>query len=412
MCLLSLGHNPEAMRHEHGFRDATPVDTARERLFELLEPIDRTVEVDLLQARGRVLATTVTADRDVPHYDRAAMDGWAVRAEETHGATRRSPRTLSVTDDGPVSPGETVRVHTGSPLPEGADAVVMIEDTRTIDDTVEVLDAVAMGRHVGAAGEDVAEDDVVLEAGTTLTPSRLSLLRSVEIDRVTVYERPRVAVIPTGEELVEADPEPGEVIETNGMMVAQYVDDWGGVASYRDIVTDDPEALTEAILADTDADLILTTGGSSVGERDHLPEVVESIGEVVVHGVALQPGHPVGMGHVEGTPLIMLPGYPVSCVVNSVVFARPALERLGRFRSLPSPTVRCELTEKIHSKVGRRTYTRVHLEHGGDGYKATPTMTSGAGILSSIAQTDAIVEVPESVEGYDRGEEIDAVIWE
>ncbi len=400
------------MRHEHGFRDATPVATARETLLDLVDPVERTETVALHAARGRVSATSITADRDIPHYDRAAMDGWAVRAEETHGATKRSPRTLEVGEGEPVASGQAVRVHTGSPLPEGADAVVMIEDTRTVGASIEVYDAVASGRHVGVAGEDVASGETVVEEGTTLTPSRLSLLRSLEVEQVTVFERPQVAIIPTGEELVSADPKPGEVIETNGMMVAQYIESWGGDALYRDIVTDDPETLGEAILAEVGADLILTTGGSSVGERDHLPEVVDDIGEVVIHGVAIQPGHPVGMGHVDGTPLIMLPGYPVSCVVNSVVFARPALERVGRFRSLPLPTRSCELTEKVHSKVGRRTYTRVHLERDGDRYLATPTMTSGAGILSSIAQTDGIVEIPEAVEGFDRGDQVEAVYWE
>lgn len=399
------------MRHEHGFRRDTDVATAREAFLELVDSIDRTEERALRTARGRVAAAAIDASRDVPHYDRAAMDGWAVRAEDTVGASRRQPLDLEMVE-GPVTPGGAVRVHTGSELPVGADAVVMIEETTERDDRLEVHTAVAPGRHVGAAGEDIAAGETVIDRGATLTPSALALLRSLEIDRVEVVERPTVAVIPTGEELVEADPDPGEVIETNGLMVAEYVESWDGVAAYGDIVPDEPAALREALTAATDADLIVTTGGSSVGQRDRLPEVIDAVGELVVHGVAIQPGHPVGLGRVGDTPLAMLPGYPVSCAVNANLFVRPALHKLGGVRPLPQPTIECELTEKIASKPGRQTVTRVHLDETDAGWQATPAMTSGAGILSSMAQTDAVVIVPESVEGYDRGQRVTATVWE
>lgn len=403
---------PQPMRHEHGFQEATPVDEARRRLLELIEPIDRHQSVALEASTDRVLAEEVVATREVPHYDRAAMDGWALRAADTHGASRRSPRTLRVVDDGAMAADSAVRVHTGSPMPDGADAVVMIEDATRLGDTVEVTSAVSEGRHVGEAGEDVQAGQVVLEAGATVTPSGMSLLRSLEVDEVTVYERPEVAVIPTGEELVESNPEPGEVIETNGLMLSQYVASWGGTPRYREIVTDDRDAIIEAIERDLDADLILTTGGSSVGERDLLPEVVVERGELALHGVAIQPGHPVGFGRVDATPIVLVPGYPVSCVVNAVQLVRPAIRHLGHLRHLPYPTIECELAEKIHSSTGKRTFTRVHLEQSDGRYLARPAMTSGAGILSSMAQTDAVVEVPERLEGYNKGEVVEAAIWE
>lgn len=399
------------MRHDHGFHRDTDVATALDTFLDLATPIERTESVALRDARGRVLATAISATRDVPHYDRAAMDGWAVQAADTHGASDRQPRELDIATD-TVESGTAVRVHTGSELPEGADAVVMIEDTTERGNRIEVGRAVAEGRHVGAAGEDIETGETVLESGATLTPSALALLRSLERSTVEVLERPTVAVIPTGEELVASDPEPGQVIETNGLMVAEYVEEWGATVRYEDIVPDEPDALRAAIERQTDADLIITTGGSSVGERDRLPEVIDRIGELVVHGVAIQPGHPVGLGQVDETPLAMLPGYPVSCAVNAQVFVRPAIRKLGGFRPLPDPTVECELTEKITSKVGRRTITRVHLEETDDGWLATPAMTSGAGILSSMAQTDAVVVVPEAVEGYDRGQRVTARYWE
>lgn len=400
------------MRHEHGFHRDTPLSEAREAFLELISPIDRTESVGLDTARGRVLAGAVTAPRDVPHYDRAAMDGWAVRAETTHGASTRNPRELEISSAGPVEPGQAIRVHTGSPVPEGADSVVMIEDTERHDERLEITQAVAPGRHVGDAGEDIEAGETVLEAGATLTPSAMALLASLEVSEIDVLAKPEIAVIPTGEELVRSDPDPGEVIETNGLMVAEYVESWGGSPRYRDIVTDDPDALAAAIKDETGADLIVTTGGSSVGERDLLPEVVEEIGEMHVHGVAIQPGHPVGLASVEDTPLAMLPGYPVSCVVNAHLFVKPALEALGGYRELPYPVHEAELTEKITSKVGRRTITRVHLQRQDDGWLASPAMTSGAGILSSMAQTDGIVVVPESIEGYNEGETVTVEVWE
>lgn len=400
------------MRHEHGFHRDTPYAEARQQFLDLLSPLDRSETVDLTAARGRVLAADVTAQRNVPHYDRAAMDGWAVRSADTHGASHRTPRELTVSETEAVADGEAVRVHTGSAIPEGADAVVMIEDSDRHGDRLEVQTAVAEGRHVGAAGEDLEAGEVALRAGAPITPSAMALLASLEVSSIEVVERPSVAVIPTGEELVETDPAPGEVIETNGLMVTQYVESWGANANYRDIVTDDPAALEDALLADLDADLLVTTGGSSVGARDYLPEVIEDIGDLLVHGVAVQPGHPVGLGLIDETPLVMLPGYPVSCVVNAHLFVRPAIRTLGGYRELPDPTREVELTEKITSTDGRRTITRVTLEQTGDTWLATPTMTSGAGILSSMAQTDAIVVVPESVEGYNKGATVTAEIWE
>lgn len=399
------------MRHEHGFRDAIPMAKARSRILDTVAPLDREESVAITAARGRILADDVVADRDVPHYDRAAMDGWAVRATDTHGAADTAPRRLRVTE-GAIDDGQAVRVHTGSAIPEGSDAVVMVEDATRTGDHVEIRTPVAEGRHVGPAGEDLAQGEVALAEGTQLSPSALALLRSLEIATVSVYDRPEVAVIPTGEELVEGDPAPGEVIETNGLMVSQYLKGWGADVRYRDVVTDEPDRLAATIRTDLDADLVVTTGGSSVGARDHLPEVVDDLGELLVHGVAIQPGHPVGFGRIDETPIALLPGYPVSCAINAVTFVRPAVDRLAHRPQPRYPTVECELSRKITSAVGRRTFARVRLRDGEDGPVAEPVMTSGAGILSSLAATDAIVEVPESIEGYDQGERVTAIVWE
>jgi len=404
-------------RRESGFKRRTRVAEARATLLDAVAPHDRRESVPVAAADGRVVAEPIDAPAPVPGYDRAAMDGYAVRASDTFGAGDRSPAVLAArsAEADAVAPGEAARVHTGSAVPEGADAVVMVERVETVGDDIEVFDAVATGENVGEAGEDVADGQRLYEAGHVLRPSDLGLLRSVGRDSVTVREPPEVAVIPTGEELVESDPGPGEVIETNGLTVSRLVERWGGEARYRDVVTDDPEALREAVAADLDADVVVTTGGSSVGERDLLPEVVDDLGEVLVHGVALKPGHPVCLGRAEGTPIVSLPGYPVACIVNAAQFLRPAIKRAAGTDAEPFPTRRATLDRKVASEPGVRTFARVSVsDDGGDDAlpTATPTRASGSGILSSVALADGWVVVPEPREGIDAGEAVDVELWE
>jgi molybdopterin molybdotransferase len=401
-------------RQTAGFKDVTRLPAARERLLEDLEPHGRSEEVPLLAADRRAIAAPVMADRPVPHYDRAAMDGYAVRAADTFGATARSPVALQEADA--AGPDRAVRVHTGSELPDGADAVVKIEQVEAVGDELEVFDAVAEGENVGSAGEDVEAGRTLYKPPHQLRPSDLGLLKSVGCETVTVHERPSIAVLPTGEELIQSDPAPGEIIETNGQTVAQLVERWGGAPSYRDVVTDDPAALADAIEQDLDHDAVVTTGGSSVGSRDLVPEVVEELGEVLVHGVALKPGHPVALGGVESTPVLMLPGYPVACIVNAVQFLRPAVKRLGGLPAPDPPTRRAQLERKIASEPGTRTFARVRLDalNGGEEppFLATPTRASGAGVLSSVALADGWVVIPEAMDGFGAGRTVDVELWE
>ena len=393
-----------------GFKDRTRIDEARKRLLDEVSSHGRSERAPLGSADGRTIASPITAPNPVPSYDRAAMDGYAVRAEDTFGASDRSPNVLRTSEE--IGPGIAARVHTGSDLPAGADAVVMIEQVEELCEEIEVFDAVAEGENVGDAGEDVAEGQRLYEPGHRIRPSDLGLLKSVGLDAVEVAERPTAAVIPTGEELVQTDPGPGEIIETNGLTVSRLVDRWGGRPTYRDVVTDDREALRAAIQRDLTKDLIVTTGGSSVGERDLIPEVVDDLGEVLVHGVALKPGHPVALGVVEDTPVVMLPGYPVACIVNAVQFLRPALKRAGGMPIEDHPTTEAQLERKIRSEPGVRTFARVKLEEEGGERTAEPTRVSGSGVLSSVALADGWVVVPEEREGIAEGERVAVEDWE
>lgn len=413
-----------------GFEEITPLAGAREVLAKLCAFHGRTETIPVESGAGRVLGESLSAPRAVPHYDRAAMDGFAVRAEDTFGATERSPERLAETAD-VVEPGTAVPVHTGSAIPDGADAVVMVEYTERRESGLDVFDAVSVGENIAPAGEDVDEGQELFDAGGKLAPADLGICRATGIDELTVRERPTVSVIPTGEELVESDPADGQIVETNGLTVSSLVDQWGGQATYRDIVTDDKEKLRSAIESDLDHDIVVTTGGSSVGERDLVPDVVESLGEVHVHGVAIKPGYPVALGSAKETPILMLPGYPVSCLLNAVLFARPAVAARGGWTPRSPPTIDAVLTEKIPSDVGSRTFARVQveisqpksaLESESEGEsdseiaentaRATPLRASGAGALSSVAMADGWVVVPESREGIPAGETVPVQQWD
>ncbi|WP_049901663.1 gephyrin-like molybdotransferase Glp [Natrinema sp. J7-1] len=430
-------------RTEAGFKVRTPVDEARRILQAAVarggdadsDVPCGTETVDVDRADGRVLAAPVTAARDVPHYRRAAMDGYAVRAADTFGASDRSPEVLRIAEPAAntvgtdehatadsIAPGTAARVHTGSALPEGADAVVMIERVTERESVgeLEVEDAVAEGENVAPVGEDIEEGQHLYDAGHRLRPSDLGLLRSAGYGRVAVAQQPTVGVVPTGEELVAGDPGPGEVIETNGLTVSRLAQRGGARATYRDVVTDDPESLRVAIQRDLTKDVVVTTGGSSVGERDLLPEVIDDLGEVLVHGVGLKPGHPVCLGLVEETPVLALPGYPVACIVNAVQFLRPTLRWLEGTAPDPHPTTRARLERKIPSEPGTRTFARVKLEARDVGdlgpdeprYDAIPTRASGSGVLSSVALADGWVVIDDDREGIPAGETVAVENWE
>lgn len=397
--------------HAHTFESHTPFIEAKEAILTQITRHDRTEIVHVSGAQERVTSQPVSAARSVPHYARAAMDGFAVRAEDTFNAGSQSPVTLQETTTD-VAQGEAKRVHTGSELPSGATAVIMIEHVNTHEGIIEVFDAVPTGENVAPVGEDVARDAQVFDRGHQLSPVDLGMLKSVGVDSLEVFEPPKIAVIPTGEELVETDPGPGEVVETNGLTVSRLVEQWGGDATYGDIVTDDESALSNAIRQALAADVIVTTGGSSVGERDLIPDLVSDLGEVVVHGVGIKPGHPFGFGIIDDTPSLMLPGYPVSCVITAVQFLRPVIKAIGGMPESSFPQVEAQLANKLRSEPGIRSFVRVTLDEQDDSTLASREMASGAGVLSSVTNADGWVVIPESLEGVEEGETVMVEDWE
>ncbi len=393
------------------FRERISVDEALRLFLENISTLRKTEEIPLEACAGRVLAEAVTSERNVPHYRRAAMDGYAVRASDTLGASPANPVMLQLSDR--IQEGGSIWVHTGAALPEGADAVVMVEDTAAAGNLVEIRAQVYPNRNVGQVGEDIKKGDRVFEEGHLLRPCDAAVLASLGFERMKVFKKPVVAVIPTGDELVSRKksvdiPPSGMVLETNGLMSALYVKKWGGIPRCIEIVPDNPDSIKRAVETNLDADMILLSGGTSVGKRDHAPEVVAALGELLVHGIGVSPGKPAALGIINNVPVVCLPGYPVAGLVALYFFVRPGIRKLAAVPEVPELILKKRLAAKISSKIGYVNFIRVVFE----GDKVRPLAGAGAGVLSSVAKADGYVLVPENIEGYDEGEEVDVFLIE
>jgi molybdopterin molybdotransferase len=373
---------------------------AKEMLLDRCLPIERTQFIPSVQAESRVISQEVRSPVSLPGFDRAAMDGFAVRSSDTKGARPHAPVFLD----------KFQPVRTGMPVPGEYDAVMMLEDARLRESTLEITAQLHAYRNVSRTGEDIREGESVFSQGHTLRPPDVALLSALGIGEVQVYEKPKVVIIPTGGELVAIGSRalaPGEAYEINGLMARLYTQRWGALAEKSEIVPDDEGLIREAISANLHADLIIIIGGTSVGDKDYAPRVLSEMGELMVHGVRLQPGKPTAFGVVAGKPVVCLPGYPVAALFDLYLFVQPALQKIAR-RSDALPKVSARLERKIPSRPGYLSLVRVALKDG----QAEPIMISGAGILSSVARANGFVVVPEQQEGLEAGENVEVMLFE
>ncbi len=371
-----------------------------------IEPI----ELTLLDAQGLLLAENITSDFPLPSFDNSAMDGYAVRAIDTREATREAPVRLQVVGDvaagaksrSGMGPGLAMRIMTGAPIPAGADAVIPLEDTDRGLARVELHRSVRTGDCVRRAGEDVAAGTPALGAGAALGPQQLGLLAALGRDRVTVRPRPRVIVLSTGSELIEVGQRPsfGEVVDSNSYMIAAAAKDAGADARRIGIVPDDHAKLLDTLESQLlRADILITSGGVSMGAFDVVKEALSELGTVEFTTVAMQPGKPQGFGHLGNKiPIFCLPGNPVSSLVSFEAFVRPAIRKLLGKRQLQRATVQAVALEPATSPAGIRQYRRgvLHREANG-GYSVSFAGGAGSHLLGSLALSNCLVVVPEEV---------------
>ncbi len=373
--------------------------------------------VPLSEAAGRVLAGDVPSPCHVPGFDRAMMDGFALRAADTLDASPYNPIELAILGqslpgqpfEGQVGSQQAVRIMTGAPVPAGADAVLPVEMTEIFGDRIAAHAAVSPAKHVGRLGEDIQAGAAVLSAPRVLRPQDVGVLASIGAARVRVVRRPRARIVVTGNELVPVGsaPQPHKIYDSNGPMLEALVRRDGGVVVNPGIVPDQPESILQALR--DDADLVLVSGGSSVGQEDHAPALVAEHGELPVHGIAMRPSSPTGLGRIDQRPVFLLPGNPVSCLCAYDFFAGRSIRAAGgRTTNWPYQRTNAPLAHKIVSTIGRLDYMRVRLVEG----RAQPLAVSGASILSSTTRADGFVIVPPDSEGYPPGTEVEVFLYD
>lgn len=415
------GDNPRVVDdvRMRGFARRQTVEAALAWLDAHLRPLDTEI-IPLHLAAGRVLATAVDSDVDVPGFDRATMDGYAVVAESTDGASAYSHLPLRVVGDswpgspfgGSVTFGEAVRIMTGAPLPRGCDAVLpaeWVEVDASQAGCISALASVSPGKHVGRRGEDVTRGTRLFHSGRVLRPQDLGVLSSIGMGEVRVCRRPRVRLAITGNELLPsgACPHGYRIADANGPMLAALVARDGGVVDFPGVVRDDRDALLDALRAD--ADVILVSGGSSVGVEDLAPTLLAQYGELAIHGIAMRPSSPTGLGRFEHRLVFLLPGNPVSCLCAYDFFAGRAIRALGgRAKAWPYRSVRARLARKISSPVGRLDYARVQVIEGA----VEPLAIGSASVLSSTTRGDGFVIVPADSEGFAEGSEVEVWLYD
>lgn len=392
------------------------LDEALAVAMDLVRPIDRVESVGLLGATGRVVAEDVRAAIDVPLADRAAMDGYAVIARDTFRSGKFKPVVLrrieTLYADGVptkrVTRGRCTEVATGTTLPAGADAVVMVEDTEREGSLVKVYNPVHPGENVSRRGEDLERGSLVVRSGEVLTPAKVGAVAAVGLDRVRVYAQPRVAILTTGDEVVPPGRpiRPGQVYDINAFTMSSIVQMNGGQPLLHGRVSDRLEALRSAIRKAVAADLVVFSGGSSVGEKDLIIDVLRDMGDLVFHGIAVKPGKPTVLGRVDGKAVLGMPGYPTSCLSNCYMLLAPMLRRMARLPPPIEKVVEAPLAKRLVSVIGRMEFHTVRIVGG----QAVPAYKE-SGAITSMAHADGYIEIPANVDLIEKGDTVRVVLF-
>jgi molybdenum cofactor synthesis domain-containing protein len=378
--------------------------------------ITRTEGVAIDDAVNRVLAEDVVAKMNVPPFTRSAMDGYAVKAKDTFDAGQFKPQVFKVigelhAGENPskkIKSGECIQISTGAVMPEGADSVIMVEDTEREGNEVKVFKSITPGTNIGKMGGDIKEGAVILKAGIMLDAGKVGVIASQGLSKIKVYEKPRIAIIPTGEEVVQGGKklQPGQLYDINSHTISALVSASGGVPVRIDIAGDKAEELRAAVKEALKSDIVVLSGGSSVGERDLLVDVIDMWGEIFFHGVQVKPGKPTIFAMIEGKPLMGMPGYPTSCLINSYLFLVPAIRKLANLPQRSGDTVKAKLSRRVPGSTGRRQFLTVKLV--GD---EAVSVFKESGAITSIAEADGYIEIPENIDMLEKGQIVTVTLF-
>ena len=401
-----------------GFQKLTTIDETIRVFFSKLQakPL-KPVTVKLHSALDRVLAEDIIAGQDLPRFDRSAVDGYAVRAEDVVGASQFKPKTLQITDKNMIVDKQTRLLWTGNPIPKGADAVVMLESTRRIKDKIEVWVSVTPGENVSKRGEDLSKGDVAVKAGTRLKPHHLGLIGALGKAEVAVVERPKVAILATGNELVKVGVKlrENQVFDVNRLVLSMLCCEIGAEPLDLGIAKDDVCEISAKLKTGLEkADAVITSGGTSVGGVDLVPEAANSIGKpgVIVHGVAMKPGMPTALAVVEEKPIVILSGNPVAAMIGFEVFCRPLICRMLGLKLEPRPTVQAKMNRRIATTLGRKNFVRVYVFQQNGEFVAEPISARGSSMISTMTRANGYVVVPENREGLEEGEHVSVQLFD
>jgi molybdopterin molybdotransferase len=399
-----------------GFQKLTFTYEALNTWFEALQlQRCRDATIPLVEAYNRVAAEDMLAPEDLPRFDRSAVDGYAVRADDTTSATQTKPLLFRLAEGDELADTahrEGKQVWTGTPLPKGANAVVMLENTKKVEAKMEVWTQATPYDNVSRRGEDIKKGEAAVAAGTRLKPYHLALLAALGYWEVKVVEKPKIAILATGNELAEVGKERGEkqIYESNRIMLTGMCCELGAEPLDLGVAKDNVDEIAQGIeLGLKIADAVITTGGTSVGGLDLLPEAVEKVGKpgLVVHGIAMRPAMPTGLGAIDKKPVLVLSGNPVAAITGFEVFGRPLISKmLGLKHEELRPTVRAKMTRKITTALGRKNFVRVKVVQKMDEYQAEPVSSKGASNLSTMTKANGYVVVPENREGLAEGETV------
>ena len=401
-----------------GFSKLTSVDEATEKMFSRIN-FTQTEEININNTLRRITAEEIRSKIDVPTFDRAAMDGYAVIAEDTFGASPKKPKNvkrIGKIEIGEVSSlsihkGEAIRISTGAALPEGADAVIMIEDTEKENNKIIIYNPIAPGKNVSKQGEDIKKNEIIIQKGTELGAEHIALISSQGIENILVRRKPKVSIFATGDELVELGKPLGknQIYNSNAPMISNLVKIYGGKAILESTLKDNKVLIQQTLLNSIkESDIVIFTGGTSVGTQDYLPEVVSEHAIILTHGIAMRPGSPLLIALKDSTLIFCLPGTPVAAYVCFLKFAGPAIRKMMDAQKLdPRQEVQAIIQKDIPvSRMGYRHYLRVYLEKKEDEFIAKSVRLKGSGILSSLTESDGIVEISEEKEGVKAGEKV------